>query len=75
MSLLRPCQRTILRQVSARPLARLVSTEAKTPAATSSEEQPAHIVPGAPTRDIVQAEVISGAPGISQFTGCTESTH
>ncbi|KAF7798414.1 hypothetical protein EIP86_009635 [Pleurotus ostreatoroseus] len=63
MSLLRPCSRSLLTQVSVRPLitsTRLLSTEVKTPA--TSEQAAADIVPGAPTREVVQAELISGAP-------------
>ena len=67
MSLLRACPNTLLRQASAKPAfavaARLLSTDAKTPATT--EAALSDIVPGAPTREVAQADVISGAPGIS----------
>lgn len=56
--------RTLARPVASRPFAtstRLLSThtDTKTPATTESN---AGIVPDAPVRDIVTADVVSGAP-------------
>lgn len=62
MSLLRPCQRALLRPVARNALAgvRFVSTEEKVP--TTTGQPLADVVPGAPTKDVVAAELISGAP-------------
>lgn len=69
--------RTLARPVFSRPLAasinasRLLTTEAKTPATTESN---AGIVPDGPVRDVVTADVVSGAPRKYKSHSCALSS-
>ena len=64
MSLLRPTSRAL---AQFRPLlvsSRMMSTETKSSIAATGAEQPTDVVP-TPTREVITADVVSGAPSKS----------